>query len=352
MQYQNKRTIWQLAIILMLLMGYSLVMQNEKGLIIRFTLILFFLLGAYLTNISCKVNLLKILIYVAVSFSVLLIVSELILLLFVDTHNAGVVRMFFRDGGMGDVYYYHFYYKIQIRGNSILPFVYMLVSNIDLFPSRRKFLFRTLLMLGVVVAGNFAFLVTIVVYHIVFYFINSKNNKHLVSRIFTISCLVIVFSGILFSHVEGVLKEKGEESNVVRLDQTKVLLHNIKETPITFLFGQGLGNTVDVVTQYRDYREAVYYELQMLYFLNQLGVIPFLIFVLINIYFTNKYLSNSRLKLIYLFYILYAITNPYILDTNHVVVIIALLATQQYIRENEKNNLCISSVQSRLKTAS
>ena len=85
---------------------------------------------------------------------------------------------------------------------------------------------------------------------------------------------------------------------------------------------------MDVTTHFRSYVGATYYELQVLYILNQLGVIPILLFILVNILFVFKYMPDTKIKMVYAGYILYAITNPYIIDTNQVVVIITLLSAQ------------------------
>ena len=145
--------------------------------------------------------------------------------------------------------------------------------------------------------------------------------------------LVILFTiggGIIF-YIDAVFEEKKDESNAMRIEQAILLLEDLSRNPITLLGGAGLGNTVDVTTHFRSYVGATYYELQVLYILNQLGLVSFLVFILVNILFVFKYMPDTKIKMVYAGYILYAVTNPYIIDTNQVVVIITLLSAQYQI---------------------
>ena len=153
----------------------------------------------------------------------------------------------------------------------------------------------------------------------------------LYKRLFIACVILLTIGGGFFSYINIVLEEKKDESNAIRVEQATLLLEDLNETPVTLLMGKGLGNTVDVTTHFRSYVGATYYELQVLYILNQLGIIPFLIFILVNILFVFKYMPNMKIKIVYASYILYAITNPYIMDTNQVVVIIALLCAQYHL---------------------
>lgn len=135
---------------------------------------------------------------------------------------------------------------------------------------------------------------------------------------------------------------KRDVSLGTRYDQAEVLMDNLSESATTFVLGQGLGNLVDVVTPFRDYSDMVYYELQALYFFNQMGVLNFVLFILVNIYLAFKTIRYPQLLFVYLCYVVYAVTNPYILDTIHFVVIISLVISSK-IYENRKYNNVVSS---------
>ena len=311
------------------LVAYSFIMQNEVALIVRFALILFFVLGAYFIRLNYKVCL-KRLFLISFSLCLFLIIAEIFLILFGEEY-AQVIRNYVQDRSIGDVYFYGFYYKIQIKGNAIIPFIYMLSYASELFPLKHKTFIRFIYLVAIFIAGNFAYLLAVVAFHSVLYFYSIRNNSMLYKRLFIGFIILLTVGGGVLSYVDTVLEEKKEESNAIRIEQATLLLEDLSKNPITLLGGTGLGNTVDVTTHFRSYLGATYYELQVLYILNQLGVIPILLFILVNILFVFKYMPDTKIKMVYAGYILYAITNPYIIDTNQVVVIITLLSAQYQI---------------------
>ena len=131
---------------------------------------------------------------------------------------------------------------------------------------------------------------------------------------------------------------KSDESSAIRIEQATLLLKDLGESPITLIMGKGMGNTLSVQTSFRDYTDNIYFELQILYILNQLGIIAFIIFSLYNIYLTITKIKYKELIFVYLFYIMYAITNPYIFDTNHIIVILTLCSISNYLTNKKYNN--------------
>lgn len=131
---------------------------------------------------------------------------------------------------------------------------------------------------------------------------------------------------------------KSDESSAIRIEQATLLLKDLGESPVTLIMGKGMGNTLSVQTSFRDYTDNIYFELQILYILNQLGIIAFIIFSLYNIYLTITKIKYKELIFVYLFYIMYAITNPYIFDTNHIIVILTLCSISNYLTNKKYNN--------------
>ncbi len=87
----------------------------------------------------------------------------------------------------------------------------------------------------------------------------------------------------------------------------------MSENIITILFGQGLGNKIDIKTQWKDYSDNIYYELQSLYIMNQVGILFFTWFVIINILLSKYFIKYKILLIAYVSYIFYALFNPYFL---------------------------------------
>ena len=335
--------------ILMLLVGYSMIMQNDISLIFRFFLILFFVIYAYyikVENINPNFN--KVIFAFSIPICVLLILFEILLLAYFDDAVIKIIRSQALESKIGDIYYSGFYYKIQLKGFAILPFIYMLSYVADIFPRSSRVLFRLIYLLAILIAGNFAYLLAILFFHFISYFTDVIKHKHFFQRICLFLFVTICVASFFVPYALDVMEEKKDFSNAIRLEQAGLLMKDMSATPCTFLLGQGLGNTLDVVTSFRDYRENVYFELQILYFLNQLGILPFALFIIFNIILVRKLMHSTKVKIIYVSYILYAVTNPYIMDTTHVFVIIMLLFTQRQILNkslsDEENNLCASHI--------
>lgn len=149
--------------------------------------------------------------------------------------------------------------------------------------------------------------------------------------------LFLIVSFPAFNYLIEVVKYKSMESNPVRIDQANVLINDLSENFGTALFGKGLGNTIDVTTQWRNYSNSIYYELQSLYILNQVGILFFVLYVTINIIIAKYIMKHTSVILAYFCYIFYALFNPYFLDTNHIVAIIVLLSLKKIL--DEKNIL-------------
>ena len=252
------------------------------------------------------------------------------------------------NSGMGDVYTYNqYFYRIQIKGNSILPIAF-LVSLFAIQSKRIKIAVCSLIFVGTIVAGNLAFVLAILfflgIYSIILFFSNKNVSafmKKLINSrkkiiILSTSVLLIIIIGIIviFPYLNEVLIRKMEYSIPTRFDQAKYLILNLMESKTSLFFGQGFGNVINVITDYRDYRNNYYFELQTLYILNQVGILYFTLFLITKVIFIVKFWGNKYIYLIYLSYIVYAFTNPYLFDTTNILVLIVLSSLSKlYLKE-------------------
>lgn len=325
-------------------------MQNVPSLIIRFALICLFVLSAYSLNVNCVNSrvLLKGIFYLSLISCLCIIIFEFLLLFYFSDAEKGVIRNEVINANMGDIYPSGGLYKIQLRGLPIIPFLYMYSYVSDLFPVKYNYLFRVIFLSAILFAGNFAYILGVLLFHGLLFFHGMKQRKNFHKRIILLFFLIISLSAPFISYVIDVYESKKEMSNAIRIEQTTLLLEDLNSGVLSLFMGKGLGNTINVSTHFRDYTDNVYFELQIVYILNQLGIIPFLLFLIANIYFVYKYLPNAKIKIVYLGYVSYAVTNPYIMDTTQIIVIILLLIAQnQYsnsFKSNEKGHLCLSSV--------
>ncbi len=339
---QDKRNSIMFCLGLLLLCGYSIILENNISYIIRFTLIMLFIGMAYFIKLPSKA-ICQALAMISLIYCVALIIGELYLVLFFDNSFLPTLRYEMRSQNLGDIYpKYGSIYAIQLVGTAALPFVFMLSFVCNLFKSK-ILIKRLLLLLGVIIAGNFGFIVAIAIFLVLVYFPTKLSVRKWFNRLVIILLCLIAISRPAYNFVFDALEEKKDVSNATRIEQASVLIEDMVENLGTTILGKGLGNTVDKVGKFRDYRDNQYFELQSLYFLNQLGIIPFVLFILWNLYFTFKYIPLGRFKLVYLCYVIYAMTNPYIFNTNQIVVIITLVSLSQVKQDIYNINITKSS---------
>lgn len=333
------------------LLIYSIVLeQNNISLAIRFFSIFILILSAFF--LPPKKIYVNIFILLAVLHSVFLIGFEIYIVLFGDPEFAGYIRSKVLSLGLGDIYTYNqYFYRIQIKGNPILPIAF-LVSLFAIQSKQIKISAASLLFVGTIVAGNLAFILAMIfflgMYCIILFFSNQKvsaflknvfNSRKriimLVGFILFIFCIAVI---ALFPYINEVLVRKMELSIPTRFDQVNHLIVNLMETKTSLFFGQGLGNVLNVITDYRDYRNDYYFELQTIYILNQVGILYFILFLITKIIFIIKFWGNKFIYLIYLSYVLYAFTNPYLFDTTNILVLIVLSSLSRlYLKEGNNS---------------
>lgn len=302
---------------------YSLLLSNELSNIFRFFLIFVFLTISY--HIILPKRIVSVFLYLCVLQALLISIFSLILSYFFTVNNYLPIRAFFLERGWGDVYTFNgYFYKIQVKGNALLP-----VAFFTTFFYKIKYirLIRIILFLGCIFAGNTAYLISIIFFLGVF-FLKTNNIISLYKR----ALVIFLFAGLtlmpLYKYfIEETIEKKNESSLPARIEQVNLLMNDLSEKKTYLFLGRGIGHTIEKITSIRDYRGNVYFELQTFYVLNQLGLLGFSFFLIYNIY-TSIRLYSKWLILLYVCYILYAFTNPYIFDTNHIVVILILNTLQ------------------------
>lgn len=328
-------------------MGYSAaVMDNQLSLVFRFGLILFFICNAYFIKLK-GIPALKSLLFISTPYCIFLIIIEGLLMFVWDPVFSDQVRHSALNAQIGDIYSLNgFFYHVQLKGTAILPFVYMLLQVTDMFPKKIKNILIIIHLLGFVCAGNFMYLMAILLFHCLMYVRRINTKRKFLNGAIVGAAVMIILAPVIIPFIQNKLEQKKDLSNAIRVEQATLLVADMTENPVSALLGKGLGNTLQVSTSFRDYTDNIYFELQTVYFLNQMGMLPFLTFVLFNLWMIYKYIKNPKLKIVYLCYVAYAISNPYILDTTQVVVIILLVAIQNTYRYSiyGKDNLCLSPV--------
>ncbi|MDN5114344.1 hypothetical protein [Aliarcobacter butzleri] len=249
------------------------------------------------------------------------------------------IRKYFELNEWGDVYTFdgNFWY-VKIRGNALLPIGFFISI---LYLSGYKRIFVSGMILLACIFSNTAFLLAIGIFlmGLIFLKLHSINKK-------VYLLLFLLLTGILFSFMtinfNIDLFSAKESSMRTRYDQFSVLVNDLFSHNITSLFGTGLGHTIDIVSSIRDYRGDIYFELQTLYIANQLGLIFFLFYFIGHFVLALIHIKRYELLFVYVCYLIYAFSNPYVFDTNHFVVIVLLLSLRKVF--DEKNILNTRSI--------
>ena len=326
--------------LLIVALAYSIFIQsNQIILAIRFSTILSLIPLAFFVPDNDKY--VKVFLFFVLIHSVVIIFISIFLTFSPDPKFAVDLRQYVSDKGIGDIYTYNgWFYRVQLKGNPLIP-ISLFAFTFYMKQEIKDYIKYAIILLSVIIAGNlafwiasltFAFIGIIMKYGLVILDFSKEQIRKfkykfyiLVSFIF----LLVLSIGIIYIYQTIILKM--ESSIPTRLDQVFVLFMNLSVTTITLFFGQGLGNTVDVVTEYRDYTGAYYYELQVIYILNQFGILMFSLFLFLKIYLVENIFSDKYIILIYLSYILYAVTNPYMFDSTNILVIILLISLRKEI---------------------
>lgn len=314
---------------------YSLFLGNDFQLIIHFMLAIILLLSSNFVSDVPKVFL-KIFFFLITVQASFLIIMEFVLNIFYTQNSYLLLRELFIQKGWGDLYTYNgYFYRVQLKGNALIPVAFYLtfIREVKNYIKYINF-YRLILFIGICIAGNFAFWISTLLFLIGYSIFFGKNK--IVKSILVLS-VIISASGLIFSYVSEVLLRK-VDSLGTRGDQYIVLINGLTNNIYSFVFGNGLGSTLSIRTSFRDYTGDIYFELQSVYYIFQLGILNSIIFFGLMIYLAIKRIYYKDLLFVYVIYVSYALSNPYFLDTNHVILIIILRLLYEIRKENRMYN--------------
>ncbi len=322
-------------IFLIFLSGYSISQGNDISLNIRFFIILLlinliptlrFEEGIYLKTFNVIFTI-QAIIVIILGFSLPFIF---------ELESYLPFRHFITSNGWGDIYTYNGYiYKIQIVGNALLPFA-LFLSFFRYKKGECSGLNVCIYILAIFFCGNLAFYLFTVAFFIGFYVLDSnlKIKASISTCIYFILFFVCMCVFLFYTYNMIVMKSTGDVSSIgTRFDQAQVLISDMSYNISSVLLGNGLGHTIDVKTMARDYTDNIYFELQFLYILNQIGFVGMVMLTIFHLKLIFNFLKNKKIILIYLCYIGYALINPYMFDSNHCVVLILLMSlSHRYVK--------------------
>lgn len=240
-----------------------------------------------------------------------------------------VIRQSALSSGIGDIWTSDgFYYRVQLRGNHLI-FIAWLVQMILIGVSSGRDKLVTLgLSVGLLAAGNASYIICMFLCGI---FLSIRARKlHLYHLLIGISLPFVLYLTGFFSTFMDVLARKFggvESSNGARLEQLSTIFNAISQNGYYF-WGAGAGAPYPI-GMYGDtgWRTLTQYlELQTFFYFYKFGLFPGLLLVLVLL-LPILLISQSSLRIFYLFYLLGSFLNPYMLDANHLLVLLIISAS-------------------------
>lgn len=187
---------------------------------------------------------------------------------------------------------------------------------------------KLILLLGILCAGNFAFVLGVGVIVILIFVQKVLEDKKGI-RLILVFVLFILLSPYVLKYINQKIEDKSAMSNATRVEQIHVLLSDCNP-----FVGNGLGSFIKYDGTFRNYNGNMYFELQTLYVYNQIGIIGLFLFYVITMY--GIYLKSKKGLIVYLIYLFYSFFNPYCFDTTHMFVVL-LLSNVSFVEKSPRN---------------
>lgn len=322
-------------IFLILLSSYSISQGNDISLNIRFFIILLLINIIPILRFEEGVYLKAFNVIFTIQAVIVIILGVSLPFIF-DLETYLPFRHFITSNGWGDIYTYNGYvYKIQVVGNALIPFA-LFLSFFRYKKGECSALNVCIYLLAIFFCGNLAFYLFTVAFFIGFYVLDSnlKIRASISTCIYFILFSVCMCIFLFYTYNMIIMKSTGDVSSIgTRFDQAQVLINDMSSNIFSVLFGNGLGHTINIKTMARDYTENIYFELQSLYILNQIGFVGMAMLSIFHLKLIFNFLKSKKIILIYVCYIGYALINPYMFDSNHCVVLILLMSlSHRYVK--------------------
>ncbi|WP_019551917.1 hypothetical protein [Propionispira raffinosivorans] len=296
---------------------YAIALGNEFYYVLQTYAVILLLIFAYYIKPNEKI--ISVYIFLALLHAIVLIGLNYF---FITTmvHENFIIRAIFSENGYGgDAFFVNDYLcRIIIKGNELLPLAIMLVEVH--YEKMKKYLLLCIFIFATIIAGNFGFIMALFIFYILWWIYQKKYK--------TICCVfvgLLVSGSILSTDLSEYISGKQDSSWSARIDQVNVLVDDF-DTAFDIVVGKGMGNNVNVRGQYRDYSGQRYYEVQGMYIFNQIGFMGMILVIFMNIILSVNYFKSMQAKIIYIAYFSYAITNPYIFNIFHLIVINVLVS--------------------------
>ena len=293
--------------------AYSNYMGAEITNIIRFFLIVVLIPILPIVERSNNVNLYTIFTFFSFCKAIMIIVIAYIV---VSTGSYAEMRTWAQLNHYGDVYIlYDNIPRVQLKGNALLVLAFM----ISFVKTNKITLYSFVLLISILLAGNFAFILALTIFFLWQYFIHISLNKITVKKIFftlIVFLYIIGFTGYTLAESEN-KSGSPNSSNAHRIEQIEIL------SDTNYFIGNGLGSIVKEAAAMGVPIDSQYYEVQTMYIFFQVGLIILCLFYII-LFVMAKNHYNYYGNIILFIYLIYSFFNPYCFDSTQMIAMILI----------------------------
>lgn len=226
----------------------------------------------------------------------------------------------------GDIYLgYGVIPRVQLKGNALLLIAFM----ISFYRNNRFTMYNIIVLMGILCAGNFAFILGLSVFFIWRYIQSLKDRTHFLKKICVGIILLVGMVGLgSYSIMESNMKSGYFGSNGMRIIQYEIL------TDTNIIYGSGLGSNVPGAVRLGRSISDQYYELQTLYIYYQVGIFCLIAFYILMFY-TMRQSCNKDGLVLFFTYLFYSFFNPYCFDTTQIITM--MLLSFEFSRNKNKD---------------
>ena len=231
------------------------------------------------------------------------------------TGSFAELRLWAQSNQYGDIYsIYNNIPRVQLKGNALLVVAFM----ISFVKNRKITLYNCILLTSILFAGNFAFVLALVIFFIWQYVKQISLQISIKSIIVSILIFLSFIGFIQYTSLEIESKSGSpNSSNAHRIQQIEILADT------NYLLGNGLGSIVKESTNIGVPIDSKYYEVQTMYIFFQVGaIILCLFYIVLFIMAKNHYNYNG--KMILVIYLIYSFFNPYCFDSTQMIAMILI----------------------------
>lgn len=329
LKFEKKPLLLCIVFLICLTCSFAVAMAKETSLgrIIRFLFILVAIVYSSFIKVkeyNVEVN---VFINIAIGKALLIIAIAIVIVLLGDY---SVFRHWALTNGLGDIYFLNrFMPRIQVQGNALLVMAFI----VEYIRKKRITSKLCILLIGILFAGNFAYLLGLAFF--IAYQVIKKGYAYLAGnkRCLPLAIgLVLIIYLVVMPYLLKQIEQKADVSNQTRIEQAGVLLN------ANIITGEGLGNYIKASTPTRQYDGDMYFEMQTLYIINQIGIVGILLFY--SLVFVNVKKQGIEKVIVYVIYLIYSFWNPYCFDTTQIIATILIINVSTKELENIESSDC------------